>query len=61
MNLNCKYCKADIDINIDESSIEAKVIQCGSCNKEWIYKLKSEYILDKLEELDLSHKKRLSK
>jgi predicted Zn finger-like uncharacterized protein len=54
MNLNCKYCKADIDTDIDESSIEGKLIQCSSCNKEWIYKLKSEYILDKLEELDLS-------
>ena len=58
MNLNCNYCKADIDIDIYESSIEGKPIQCGSCNKEWIYKLKSEYILDKLEELDLSWKKK---
>ena len=58
MNLNCKYCKADIDINIDESSIEGKLIQCSSCNKEWIYMAKSEYILDKLEELDLSWKKK---
>jgi len=58
MNLNCKYCKADIYTDIDESSIEGKLIQCSSCNKEWIYKLKSEYILDKLEELDLSWKKK---
>ena len=58
MNLNCKYCKADIDTVIDESSIEGKLIQCSSCNKEWIYKLKSEYILDKLEELDLSWEKK---
>ena len=58
MNLNCKYCKADIDTNIDESSIEGKLIQCSSCNKEWIYMAKSEYILDKLEELDLSWKKK---
>ena len=58
MNLNCKHCKADIDINIDESSIEGKLIQCSSCNKEWIYMAKSEYILDKLEELDLSWKKK---
>ena len=58
MNLNCKYCKADIDTDIDESSIEGKLIQCNSCNKEWIYKLKSEYILDKLEELDLSWEKK---
>ena len=58
MNLNCKYCKADIDTDIDESSIEGKLIQCSSCNKEWIYKLKSEYLLDKLEELDLSWKKK---
>ena len=58
MNLNCKYCKADIDTDIDESSIEGKLIQCSSCNKEWIYKLKSEYILDKLEELDLSWEKK---
>lgn len=34
MSLNCNYCKADIDIDIDESSIEGKPIQCGSCNKE---------------------------
>lgn len=58
MNLNCKYCKADIDTVIDESSIEGKLIQCSSCNKEWIYMAKSEYILDKLEELDLSWKKK---
>jgi predicted Zn finger-like uncharacterized protein len=58
MNLNCKYCKADIDTDIEESSIEGKLIQCSSCNKEWIYKLKSEYILDKLEELDLSWEKK---
>ena len=58
MNLNCKYCKADIDTNIDESSIEGILIQCSSCNKEWIYMAKSEYILDKLEELDLSWKKK---
>lgn len=58
MNLNCKYCKADIDTDIDESSIEGKLIQCSSCNKEWIYMAKSEYILDKLEELDLSWKKK---
>lgn len=58
MNLNCKYCKADIDTDIDELSIEGKLIQCSSCNKEWIYKLKSEYILDKLEELDLSWEKK---
>jgi predicted Zn finger-like uncharacterized protein len=58
MNLNCKYCKADIDTDIDESSIEGKLIQCNSCNKEWIYMAKSEYILDKLEELDLSWKKK---
>ena len=58
MNLNCKYCKADIYTDIDESSIEGKLIQCSSCNKEWIYKLKSEYILDKLEELDLSWEKK---
>ena len=58
MDLNCKYCKADIYTDIDESSIEGKLIQCSSCNKEWIYKLKSEYILDKLEELDLSWKKK---
>ena len=58
MNLNCKYCKADIDSDIDESSIEGKLIQCSSCNKEWIYMAKSEYILDKLEELDLSWKKK---
>lgn len=58
MNLNCKYCKADIDTDIDKSSIEGKLIQCSSCNKEWIYKLKSEYILDKLEELDLSWEKK---
>jgi predicted Zn finger-like uncharacterized protein len=58
MNLNCKYCKADIDTSIDESSIEGKLIQCSSCNKEWIYMAKSEYILDKLEELDLSWKKK---
>ena len=58
MDLNCKYCKADIDTDIDESSIEGKLIQCSSCNKEWIYKLKSEYILDKLEELDLSWEKK---
>ncbi|MDA9203136.1 hypothetical protein N9O46_03225 [Candidatus Pelagibacter ubique] len=58
MNLNCKYCKADIDTGIDESSIEGKLIQCSSCNKEWIYLAKSEYILDKLEELDLSWKKK---
>ena len=58
MNLNCKYCKADIDTVIDESSIEGKLMQCSSCNKEWIYMAKSEYILDKLEELDLSWKKK---
>ena len=58
MNLNCKYCKADIDTGIDESSIEGKLIQCSSCNKEWIYMAKSEYILDKLEELDLSWEKK---
>ena len=58
MNLNCKYCEADIDTGIDESSIEGKLIQCSSCNKEWIYMAKSEYILDKLEELDLSWKKK---
>ena len=58
MNLNCKYCKADIDTVIDELSIEGKLIQCSSCNKEWIYMAKSEYILDKLEELDLSWKKK---
>ena len=58
MNLNCKHCKADIDTDIDESSIEGKLIQCSSCNKEWIYMAKSEYILDKLEELDLSWKKK---
>ena len=58
MNLNCKYCKADIDTDIDESSIEGKLIQCSSCNKEWIYMAKSEYILDKLEELDLSWNKK---
>lgn len=58
MNLNCKYCKADIDAGIDELSIEGKLIQCSSCNKEWIYMAKSEYILDKLEELDLSWKKK---
>ena len=58
MNLNCKYCKADIYTDIDESSIEGKLIQCSSCNKEWIYMAKSEYILDKLEELDLSWKKK---
>ena len=58
MDLNCKYCKADIDTDIDESSIEGKLIQCSSCNKEWIYMAKSEYILDKLEELDLSWKKK---
>ena len=58
MNLNCKYCKADIDTVIDGSSIEGKLIQCSSCNKEWIYMAKSEYILDKLEELDLSWKKK---
>lgn len=58
MNLNCKYCKADIDTVIDESSIEGKLIQCSSCNKEWIYMANSEYILDKLEELDLSWKKK---
>ena len=58
MNLNCKYCKADIDTGIDESSIEGKLIQCSSCNKEWIYMAKSEYILNKLEELDLSWKKK---
>ena len=58
MNLNCKYCKADIDTGIDVSSIEGKLIQCSSCNKEWIYMAKSEYILDKLEELDLSWKKK---
>ena len=58
MNLNCKYCKADIDTDIEESSIEGKLIQCNSCNKEWIYMAKSEYILDKLEELDLSWKKK---
>ena len=58
MNLNCKYCKVDIETDIDESSIEGKLIQCSSCNKEWIYMAKSEYILDKLEELDLSWKKK---
>ena len=58
MSLNCKYCKADIDTDIDESSIEGKLIQCSSCDKEWIYMAKSEYILDKLEELDLSWKKK---
>ena len=58
MNLNCKYCKTVIDNDIEESSIEGKLIQCSSCNKEWIYKLKSEYILDKLEELDLSWEKK---
>ena len=58
MYLNCKYCKADIDTDIDESSMEGKLIQCSSCNKEWIYMAKSEYILDKLEELDLSWKKK---
>jgi predicted Zn finger-like uncharacterized protein len=58
MNLNCKYCKTVIDTDIDESSIEGKLIQCSSCNKEWIYMAKSEYILDKLEELDLSWEKK---
>ena len=58
MYLNCKYCNVDIDTDIDESSIEGKLIQCSSCNKEWIYMAKSEYILDKLEELDLSWKKK---
>ena len=58
MNLNCKYCKTVIDNDIEESSIEGKLIQCSSCNKEWIYMAKSEYILDKLEELDLSWKKK---
>ena len=58
MDLNCKYCKADIDTDIEESSIEGKLIKCTSCDKEWIYMAKSEYILDKLEELDLSWKKK---
>ena len=58
MNLNCKYCKVDIDTDIDESSIEGNLIQYSSCNNEWIYKSKSEYILDKLEELDISWKKK---
>ena len=58
MNLNCKYCKTVIDNDIEESSIEGKLIQCNSCNKEWIYMAKSEYILDKLEELDLSWEKK---
>ena len=34
MNLNCKYCNVDIDIDIDESSIEGKLIQCSSCDKD---------------------------
>jgi outer membrane murein-binding lipoprotein Lpp len=58
MYLNCKYCNVDIDTDIDESSIEGKLIQCSSCDKEWIYMTKSECILDKLEELDLSWKKK---
>ena len=42
MNLNCKYCNHDIDTDIDESSIEGKLIKCTSCDKEWIYMVKSE-------------------
>jgi predicted Zn finger-like uncharacterized protein len=58
MNLKCKYCESEIVTDIDEPSIEGKLVKCNNCNKEWIYKSKSEYLLDKLEELDLSWKKK---
>ena len=54
MNLNCKYCKHKLDIDNEEISIENKLIKCTNCNQEWIYASKSEYLLDKIEELDFN-------
>jgi len=56
--LNCKYCEYKLDVDEDELSIEGKLIKCISCNQEWIYGSKSEYLLDKLEELDLNWQKK---
>ena len=58
MNVNCKYCQSKLEIDSDELSIEGKLIQCINCNQEWIYGSKSDYLLDKLEELDLNWQKK---
>ena len=52
MLLDCKNCNNKFTLEEDESKLEGQVVKCPSCKEEWVFESKSNYLENRLAELD---------
>jgi|TARA_B110000438_G_scaffold302218_1_gene359263 predicted Zn finger-like uncharacterized protein len=52
MLLHCNHCKKKFTLVDDEYNLEGKLIKCKHCQEEWIFESQSQYLENRLAELD---------
>ena len=52
MLLDCKNCNNKFTLEEDELKLEGQVVKCPSCKEEWVFESKSNYLENRLAELD---------
>jgi len=52
MLLHCNHCKKKFTLVEDEYKLEGKLVKCKHCQEEWIYESQSQYLENRLTELD---------
>jgi len=52
MLIDCKYCDAEFDVNVEQVAFDGGLIKCENCQEKWFQKSESEYLEKKIIELD---------
>ena len=52
MLLDCKNCNNKFTLDEEEDKIEGQLVKCIHCKKEWVYASQSNYLENRLAELD---------
>ena len=51
MLIHCTHCKEKFVIDVNESSLEGKLVKCTKCNKEWVYITRSQNLENRVNDL----------